>query len=125
MSTLHIPIEIEIPASDDGEEIDLVEYFSQFIVDSQGDLGGDLIPALHLYVKDDRAVVDSVVIEDVELNAEGVAINYTYTYSAYYGCRDMNYADSDWGTVFGKKIGENWVFEHWVRPLPRSTHEEY
>lgn len=39
-------IEIDIPIPEEaGDEIDLVDYFSDFICDDIGELGGDLLPA--------------------------------------------------------------------------------
>jgi len=90
-----------------------------------GELIGALLPALNLDVKDERATVYKVAINDVEVTDDGVVIHYSYSYSAYYGCKDMNYADDENGTMRGKKMGDKWVFERHVSPEPRSTLDEF
>lgn len=119
-------VEIDIPVpEEDGDEIDLVDYFSNFISNDMGELNGDLLVALNLDTKDERAIVYEVRIEDVETSDDGVAIHYSYSYSAYYGCKDMDYADDETGTTLGKKVGGRWVFERYVSPKPPSTFEEF
>jgi len=119
-------IEIDIPTpEEEGDEIDLVDYFSDFICDGMGELGGELLPALNLDTKDERATVYEVNIEDVEVTDDGVALHYSYSYSAYYGCKNMDYADDENGTVRGKKMGDKWVFARHVSPEPRSTLDEF
>lgn len=126
MTTSLPVIEISIPTpGEEGDEIDLVDYFSDFICDDMGELGGELLPALNLDTKDERATVHEVNIEDVEVTDGGVAVHYSYSYSAYYGCKDMDYADDEIGTAWGKKVGDKWVFERHVSPEPRSTLDEF
>ena len=126
MTSLLPAIEIDIPVPlEDGDEIDLVDYFSGFISDDMGELNGELLPALNLDVKDERATVYEVVIDDVEVTDDGIAIHYSYLCSAYYGCKDMDYADEETGVAWGRKVGDKWVFQRYVSPEPRSTLDEF
>lgn len=126
MTTSLPVIEIDIPVPEDkGDEIDLINYFSDFISDEMGELGGELLPAFNLETRDERATVHEVSIEDVEVTDDGVAIHYSYSYSAYYDCKDMDYADDENGTARGKKVGDKWVFARHVNPEPRSTLDEF
>lgn len=116
-------IRVPIPFPED-EEVDLVGYFADLISDEFGEIGGDLLPALDLDVNDDRATIDEISIEEVVIHEEGVAVHYSYTYSAYYGCDDMNYSDEETGTAFGKRVGTEWVFERHVSPERQAPNEE-
>lgn len=75
---------------------------------------------------DDRATVHDVTITDVEVDKESVAIHYEYDFSAYYGCRDMNYAGtSDEDVIVGVRNGSTLEFEKFIPPERRSTDEEF
>jgi hypothetical protein len=114
-------IQIPVPIVTD----DLQDYFSQFVTNDSGDVGGSLVAALDLDVPDDRATVDDVSVEDVELHEDGsVTVHYTVQYSAYHGCRDMNYADDDLRAVTGVRDGGDWVFTVYVSPERLAPNEE-
>jgi len=75
---------------------------------------------------DDRATVDKVSISDVTVDGETVVIQYEYDYSAYYGCRDMNHANtSDEEIIVGTRQGNILSFERFKPRERRSTDEEF
>ena len=87
----------------------------------------DLYPAMDLEVQDvdDRATLDNVEIDSVSILGSLVTVNYRVDFSAYHGCRDMNYDDYDSRSIAGKRIGDRIEFDEHI-PLPqRSTHEEF
>jgi hypothetical protein len=87
--------------------------------------GGPLLSAFDLDATNARAEIDDVEIDDVVVDADGdVRIHYTYTWSAFYGCDDMNKTDQTSGAVLGQKTDDKWLFEHHVR-LQRSTLDEF
>ncbi|MEJ8675537.1 hypothetical protein [Chromobacterium amazonense] len=75
---------------------------------------------------DERATLDQTTITDVEIDQDTVSIWYEFSYSAYYGCRDMNLAGtSDGDTIIGTRKGCALTFETFIAPEPRSTFEEF
>jgi hypothetical protein len=87
----------------------------------------ELKPALDDQVEDSdpRAVVDNIEIVAVYRTGQDVQIDYIVHFSAYYGCDDRNYVDSDERSVNGI-IGDDWlVLESFVPRLPRDTYEEF
>ncbi len=74
---------------------------------------------------DDRSQVDDIRVTDVKIDEDSVTINYDVEYSAYHGCRDKNYADSDERELFGERQGRLLIFDSWVRPSRRSTDDEF
>jgi hypothetical protein len=74
---------------------------------------------------DDRAVVDEVRITHVDLGEDFVGISYEVDYSAYHGCRDMNYADTHERFVRGRREKREFVFKKFMHPPRRSTFEEF
>lgn len=75
---------------------------------------------------DDRATVDDISITDVEICGETVVIHYEYDFSAYYGCRDMNYADtSDGDVIVGTRKGNILLFDKFKPRERRSTYDEF
>jgi len=99
------------------EEDEIEQYFRDNV--------DELMPAFDLELDDDRAQVDEVSIENLELSKDRVDIEYLVEYSAYYGCRDMNYADEDQRVVSGIRDGRRFEFEIFVPPPRRSTYEEF
>lgn len=81
--------------------------------------------ALDLELEDDRADVDEVTVDEIELFEDAVHIHYCVQYSAYYGCKDMNYVDDDVRCVSGARTGLIIVFDTFVPPELRSTYEEF
>ena len=119
-------IEIDIPVADDPEdEVDLVTYFYDFIY-SDGELGGPLLEAFDLEVSNSRAEIDDVEIDEATVDEDGdVETQYTFTWSAFFGCDDMNKTDLNHGAVAGVKKDGKWLFEPHVRSEPRSTFDEF
>ena len=118
------PIEINIPPAED--EIELSDYFLEFIRTDDGELGGPLLEAFDLEVSNSRAQIDDVEIDEVTVDADGdVEIQYTFTWSAHYGCDDMNKTDQSHGAVAGVKKDDRWLFEPHVQSEPRSTLDEF
>ena len=76
---------------------------------------------------DDRATIDDVTITEVKIDEKTVVIHYEYEYSAYYGCRDMNYSDTaEENVIFGQRQGSNkLLFEKFTPIERRSTNEEF
>ena len=89
-------------------------------IDASGD--HELVPAMDLDVSefDDRATVSDVTITEVELDAESICITYTVEYDAYYGCKDMNYADAVERSITGARVGNRFTFDAHT-PLPKRT----
>ena len=94
------------------------------VSDESGELSGDLLLAFDLDVDDDRATIDEISIEGVEIHEDGVAVHYSYVYSAYYGCDDMNYSDEEIGIEIGKRVDNEWVFERHISPERLAPNEE-
>ena len=74
---------------------------------------------------DERAQVDEISVTNVELTEHGVTIYYDVEFSAYHGCRDMNYAETDDRFITGIREGRILTFEKHIYPPPRSTYEEF
>jgi hypothetical protein len=110
---------IDIPGHIDNDE-ELAEW-----VRDNPDLFSDAMD-LDASQIDDRATVHRVTITDVEVDAKNVTIDYEYEFSAYYGCRDMNYAGtSDGDTIVGVRHANTMEFDKFTPPERRSTDEEF
>lgn len=110
---------IEIPShiEDDDELADWVRGNSEAFWPAM-----DLDASQH----DDRANVDEVNITEVEIDERTVAIHYDYEYSAYYGCRDVNYSDTtDEEVIVGQRQGNTLLFEKFKPRERRSSDEEF
>jgi len=106
---------IEVP--DHLEKDEISDYFRDNI--------DELRPALDLELEDDRAQINEIEIENFELFDDVVHIEYVIQYSAYYGCKDMDYADEDQRLVSGRRNGRSFEFEVFVPPPSRSTIDEF
>lgn len=109
----HVPV----PVATDLEPLNLVAYFQEQCRNAV------FRAALDLELQDQRAIVDSVKITEVELDDSGVVVSYDVAFSAYYGCRDQNYADRFSRTIDGTRVGANWFFKQHV-PTPRRYPNE-
>lgn len=68
---------------------------------------------------------DSFNVDSVEFEGKSkVYISYSFSWSAYYGCRDMCKVDTERDVVTAARKGNRLRFEITV-PEPRSTHEEF
>ena len=87
---------------------------------------GDFKDALDLDViaRSDGATLDEIEINEVTVDADVVAVNYTLSFSAYLGCSDRTWADVESGRVYGMKRGDAWFFERHTPYEPRSTADE-
>lgn len=74
---------------------------------------------------DDRAIIYNVVITEIQLSDGDIDIEYDVEFSAYYGCRDQNYADSDSRTINGDRTQAELIFKKFFAPPKRTTFEEY
>ncbi|PWK38679.1 hypothetical protein [Cupriavidus plantarum] len=115
---------VEIPIPDPEDEPDLRSYINQFITDEIGSLYGELVPALDLDVGDERATIDDIEVDDVEVHGDKIIVYYTIQYSAHYGCSDIDYAEDDQRKITGVRDGENWVFDWYVSPERLAPNEE-
>lgn len=110
-------ITIEVANGFDDEAIK--DYFTNNI--------DDLYDAMDLGVNhhDDRAQVDDIQITEINLTSDTIYIEYSIEYSAYHGCRDAIYVDEDQRSIEGSRIGNKFIFDLFVPPPARSTHEEF
>ena len=108
---------IEAPSGVNDEEI------KNFLTDNIE----SLYDAMDLQVNhlDDRAQVDDIQITEIELTSDTIHIEYCVEYSAFHGCRDANYVDEDQRSVEGSRNGNKFIFEKFIPPPARSTHEEF
>ena len=97
------------------------EEFEDFFRDNLDDLR----LALDLELEDDRALVDEIEIAEFELTENSVHIEYVVQFSAYYGCRDANYADEDQRAITGRRQGHRFEFDIFVPPPQRDTVDEF
>lgn len=119
-----MPSVIRIPIPEDFSEDALQDYFRPLVEDSHEGRPGELRSAMNLDLIDDRAAVDQITLETVEVVGEEVHVGFSFEFSAYHGCRDMNYQDSDWGNITGIRDGSDWVFPVYVSPEPLAPNEE-
>jgi hypothetical protein len=89
----------------------------------------ELIQALigDLDMHDSRAEYtdESFSVDEVSLRDNGeVHISYSYEWNAYYGCKDMCKAESNFGSAIGHIVGGELVFQVAEREK-RTTFEEF
>lgn len=85
----------------DADQVDLRKFFTDLIKDRDGELHGPMHAALALDLEDDRAVVDNIEFELVDVNGNDIHVSYIVPMSAYHGCSDANYADDDHRMING------------------------
>lgn len=110
-------IQFELPNSLEEDE------FADFITDNIEALydAMDITANEH----DSRSQVDDIRVTNIQLNESHVTINYEVEYSAYHGCRDINYADTDEREAHGERRGNLLIFGKFVPSQLRSTHDEF
>lgn len=110
-------IQFELPGNLEEDE------FTDFITDNIEALydAMDITANEH----DNRSQVDDIRVTGIQLNENSVTINYEVEYSAYHGCRDINYTDTDEREAHGERQGSLLIFEKFTPPPPRSTHDEF
>ncbi|MDR7151659.1 hypothetical protein J2W49_003635 [Hydrogenophaga palleronii] len=74
---------------------------------------------------DDRSQVDEITLESIDLYPDSVTVYYNVEISAYHGCRDVNYAETDERDVTGSREGRVFIFDKHVYPAPRTPFEEF
>ncbi len=77
------------------------------------------------YEHDDRSQVDDISVSSIDLSPDSVTIYYDVEISAYHGCRDANYADTDERDIIGRREGLVFFFDKFVYPERRSTADEF
>jgi len=112
---MNAKVHISVPR--DLDEDELLDLFRERI--------DELQPALDLELEDDRANVDEIEILSVTRNESGVEIEYAIQFSAYYGCRDQNYANEDQRSLTGIWQGDGYSFDAFVPPPRRDTVDEF
>ncbi|RYD76054.1 MAG: hypothetical protein EOP84_17420 [Verrucomicrobiaceae bacterium] len=113
MSTV-VRVQIPVP-NEDGDEIDLAAFFAE-------QLDGQFKETLDYEVAeyDERATIDEIEITEVEVAGDQITVQYSISYSAYYGCKDQDYAD-----VAERWDGDFWLFDLFVPTPVRTTFEEF
>lgn len=110
---------IRVPIPPSGT--DLVEYFNdQLKTGFSGALDFDIVAQ-----RGDRAVLDDQRITEVTVQGNEIEVEYEFEYSAYAGCRDMNWADGETSSVVGQRDCNDWVFDRHIPWEPRSSEEEF
>ena len=74
---------------------------------------------------DNRSLVDGIRVTGVDVGENQVTIYYDVDISAYHGCRDLNYAETDSRDVTAIREGQELTFEVFEPPPPRDTYEEF
>lgn len=125
------PKQIRVPIPEDLSREFLLEYFSNLMEvmpqdhEYEGDEDtGKLANALDLDIGD-REEIEGIEIEEVEVSPDGVFVSFALEISAYLGCSDLNYNNVEHRTVRGITDGNEWVFDIFLSPPARSTHEEF
>lgn len=101
------------------DEADYEKYFEDNVDDYLDALDQSANP------HDDRSQVDEITVESIDLYADSVTIYYNVEISAYHGCRNVNYAQTDERDVIGSREGRVFLFEKHIYPEPRTTLEEF
>ena len=113
-------VRVPIPKSDDPEDRpDLVAYFQDLTDEEFGS-----VLDLEVEELDDRAQVENISVKDVNADGDDVSITYELEFSAYYGCKDMDYSDTDERVVRGWCEGDHWVFSKHVATPRRYPNDE-
>lgn len=118
---------VYVPIPLDPDE-NLVDYFSGLLQDETGDYCGDFLGALDTDVSHhhDRATVDDIQIDSVEVDDDGNAtVEYTVLFSWYVGCQNLDGADESNFTAIGTKEDDFWVFDAIPVVPQRSTLDEF
>lgn len=110
-------IRFEIP--EDIEDENLADY----IAENMGEYSVALDHSA--YGHDERSQVDDISVTSVEIDDDFVTIRYDVDISAYHGCRDVNYAETDEREVTASREGRVLIFDKYVPLPPRSTYDEF
>jgi hypothetical protein len=118
---------VEIPAPENFQnyaEHFRLSYF-QKTLGSVNNLG-ELASALDLGCDppNTRAILDSVMIEHVSIDADEIRIEYTVELSEFQACKDINGHYTFLRTITGVRSGNAWRFRKHITLEERSTHDE-
>ena len=108
--------------------VELPDYFSDDeIKDYLVSNITDLYEAMDLEVddSDDRAQLNEVTVTQITLRPDSIDIEFDVEYSAYYGCKDMDYSDEDSRSIAGYRKGNTFTFDKFIAPPKRTTYEEF
>jgi hypothetical protein len=98
---------------------DLVGYFNaELKSDFRDVLDFDIV------AQNDRAVLDDIEITGVTVTDDQIDVEYSFSFSAYLGCRDQNWDDGESSSVCGSRQGDHWCFDRHVPWVPRSPVDE-
>lgn len=81
--------------------------------------------AMDCGVDNDRAQVSEPEITQIDFQGNMVHIQYQFDWFVYYGCDDMEVQDTVKNTSTGTLVDGYWVFQRFVPPPARTTHEEF
>jgi hypothetical protein len=79
---------------------------------------------LETHYIDPRAAHAGDEIEDIDVVAGDITVNYTVSYSIYYGCDDMDVDEDDQRVIGGEYSDGKITFETPPPPEPRYPNEE-
>lgn len=77
------------------------------------------------YEHDDRSQVDEISVVSIDMCINSITIYYDVEISAYHGCRDANYANTDERYITARREGRVFFFDKFVYPERRSTYDEF
>jgi hypothetical protein len=109
---------IELELRDDLDEDDYKDFLSANMDQFREALDQSANPHDHL------SNVDRIEITAVQVYPSYVVIEYQVEYSAYHGCRDVNYVDTDDRDIVAEREGNLLVFEKFRYPERMAPDEE-
>jgi hypothetical protein len=99
---------IDIPAHVN-TDAKLKDFIHEIIYQLEGAIDRQGVPPV--------AEIDNIEIQDITIDGADVYIDLEYSWSAYYGCRDMNAADDENEMISGKRQGNQLIFDKYVEPI--------
>lgn len=109
---INVPVEIDMECQES-----LREYLNEWIDEFKS--------ALDLRTFIDRAEVHNVAVSFVDIRDGELGVEYTYDFSAYFGCDDHNVYDEKQEVITAIIDGRDIVFEPFVYPPEPTTFEEF
>jgi len=73
--------------------------------------------AINTYGIPSIAEIDEIEIEELQTCNHEVTVVIKYTWSAYYGCRDMNTCDEEEDVLKGIRENNKLIFDKYVEPV--------
>jgi hypothetical protein len=114
-----------VPLLDD-DEGRLLAYLRENSQISHDDEQGEFRRALDLEVfhRDERAQVDDVTINAVEIDEDEISVSYTVHWSAHYTCSDQCHDGFEDLVAEGVRTDDGWEFAE-PEPMPPREPDEY